>query len=60
MKCKNCKKEIPDISVYCPECGYKTHKKLDNVFFNKKCKKCGLVINTEKLKYCPDCKIDLK
>ena len=59
MKCKNCKKKIPEVP-YCPHCGFKIKKKLDNVLFSKTCKKCGLLINTDKLKHCPDCQIDLK
>ena len=47
MKCPNCKKEIVDMTLFCPKCGYK-------IGTMKSCPHCG-TLNPQDAKFCTKC-----
>ncbi|MHA1378725.1 MAG: double zinc ribbon domain-containing protein [Candidatus Helarchaeota archaeon] len=57
--CPNCKKEIPHDSTFCPHCGLKLKSQVELKNAVKKCKKCGTLIKTSRLSYCPICLTEL-
>ena len=62
MFCQNCGKEMPNDSVFCPECGAKQEEQIivnaqpvNEAGGTKSCGKCGCQIPVDS-KFCPECR----
>ena len=56
MRCSRCGKEIPNDSVFCPECGAEqtTEEKTEENEKKIRCPKCGSEIPEDSV-FCPEC-----